>query len=185
MDPLLILIDGYNVIRNTPGLLSAHERSVAAGRDALLAQVIATYRHTPHTVVVVFDGDGASERAEAASRSGRIRVIYTARGQSADDTLVRLSAEAQAAGTPVQVVTKDGELVRRTHVHDAQTTRPERLAAQLTQPSRDVRKKYQHRRAVQAQWDARDAENDGGRREKKGNPRRAPRRRRGASDPGL
>lgn len=184
MEPLLILIDGYNVIRNTPGLLLAHEQSVAAGRDALLAQVVAKYRHTPHTVVVVFDGDGVSERAEAVPRSGRIRVIYTARGHSADDTLVRLAAEAQAAGMPVQVVSKDGELVRRTTAHDARAAQPEQLAAQLNQPSRDVVKKYQHRMAVQTQWDDRDADDGNGRHAKKGNPRRAPKRRRGASDAG-
>ena len=119
MEPLLILIDGYNVIRNTPGLLAAHERSAAAGREALLAQVATTYRHTPHSVVVVFDGDGVSERTEAVPRSGRIRVIYTARGHIADDTLVRLSAEAQAAGTQVRLVTEDGELARRAAAHDA------------------------------------------------------------------
>lgn len=186
MDPLLILIDGYNVIRNTPGLLSAHESSGAAGREALLAQVVAKYRHTPHTVVVVFDGDGASERVEAVPRSGRIRVIFTARGQTADDTLVRLAAEAQATGTRVKLVSKDGELVQRANAHDAQSARPEQLAELLNQPSRDVVKKYQHRTAVQAQWDTCDVDDeDSGRRVKKGNPRRAQRRRRGASDPSL
>lgn len=192
MDPLLILIDGYNVIRNTPGLLVAHERSVAAGRDALLAQVVARYRHTPHTVVVVFDGDGAIERTEAMPRSGRIRVIYTAHGQTADDTLVRLCAEAQGTGTRVKVVTRDAELRERASARGAQASRPDQLVAQLNQPSRDVVKRWQHRTAVHRQWDARDADDGGHReksreksREKKGNPRREPRRRRATSDPGL
>jgi predicted RNA-binding protein with PIN domain len=184
MEPLLILIDGYNVIRNTPSLLAAHERSAAVGREALLTQVVATYRHTPHTAVVVFDGDGASERTEAVPRTGRIRVIYTARGHSADDTLVRLSAEAQATGKRVKVVTDDGELVQRANAYGATTARPAQLADRLNQPSRDVVKKHQYRSAVQRQWE-KGADGEHERREKKGNPRKAPKRRRGVSNPGL
>jgi hypothetical protein len=184
MEPLLILIDGYNVIRNTPGLVAAHERSAAAGREALLAHVVAAYRHTPHTVVVVFDGDGASQRTAAVPRSGRIQVIYTARGHTADDTLVRLSAEAVATGKQVKLVTRDAELRQRADNLGAQSARPEQLADRLNQPSRDVAKKHQHRRAVRAQWEN-DLGDEDSRREKKGNPRKAPKRRRGASDPGL
>ena len=37
--PKLILIDGYNVIRRTPGLAAAERVSLATGREALIAQV--------------------------------------------------------------------------------------------------------------------------------------------------
>ena len=65
-----------------------------------------------------------------------------------------------------------------------ESARPERLADRLNQPSRDVLKKHQYRSAIQRQWES-DADSEYGHREKKGNPRKAPKRRRGASDPGL
>src|SRR5262245_2928996 len=65
VQPQTILIDGYNVIRRTPALAAAERQSLAGGRDALLTALSATYRHTAHRVVVVFDGDGAAETSEA------------------------------------------------------------------------------------------------------------------------
>lgn len=56
MDPRTILVDGYNVIRNTAGLAAAEHISLQHGREALLQQIAARYRHTPHRVIVVFDG---------------------------------------------------------------------------------------------------------------------------------
>ncbi len=40
----VILVDGYNVIRHAPELLAAERRSLASGREALLAQIRATYQ---------------------------------------------------------------------------------------------------------------------------------------------
>ena len=59
----VILVDGYNVIRHVPELLAAERRSLASGREALLAQVRAAYQSAPHRVIVVFDGDGPARPA--------------------------------------------------------------------------------------------------------------------------
>ena len=59
----VILVDGYNVIRHAPELLAAERRSLASGREALLAQIRATYQSATHRVIVVFDGDGPARDA--------------------------------------------------------------------------------------------------------------------------
>lgn len=189
MEPRLILIDGYNVIRNTPGLAAADRASLAAGRDALLQRVTAAYRHTPHRVVVVFDGDGGTESVVALPGRARGQVIFTPRGVTADETLRRLAREAQARGEQVTVVSGDFEVRLGTTGAGARSARPEEFASRLNQPSRDVAKRGRHRAAVRAELEARDAEeNQRGRGDgrKKGNPRRKPRRkprqRRGPSE---
>ena len=82
MGPRTILIDGYNAIRRTPSLAAAECISLDAGRTALLVQVIAHYRPTPHTVIVVFDGDGETERSEPIARRTRGRVVFSRRAES-------------------------------------------------------------------------------------------------------
>ena len=68
MGPRTILIDGYNAIRNIPALAAAERLSLRDGREALLAQVVARYRHTPHRVIIVFDGDGPAETTQPLPR---------------------------------------------------------------------------------------------------------------------
>src|SRR5579871_1949325 len=73
LGPRTILIDGYNAIRRTPSLAAAERISLEEGRAALLVQVVARYRATPHTVIVVFDGSGETEHSEPLARRTRGR----------------------------------------------------------------------------------------------------------------
>ncbi|MDE2449548.1 MAG: NYN domain-containing protein [Gammaproteobacteria bacterium] len=188
MEPRLILIDGYNVIRNTPGLAAADRASLAAGRDGLLQRVVATYRHTPHRVIVVFDGDRQTETIVALPGRARGQVIYTPHGVTADVKIERLAVEAEARGERVTAVSGDFEVRLGATQAGARSARPEELAGRLNQPSRDLAKRARHRAAVRAQLDARDEDQEGqdargpGGGRKKGNPRRSPRRRRGPGE---
>jgi predicted RNA-binding protein with PIN domain len=189
MESRLILIDGYNVIRNTPGLAAADRVSLAAGRDALLQGVTTAYRHTPHRVVVVFDGDGGTESVVALPGRARGQVIFTPRGVTADETLRRLARESQAQGEQVTVVSGDFEVRLGATDTGARSACPGEFASRLNLPPRDVAKRGRHRAAVRAQLEARDADGDaskdrrrrGGTR-KKGNSRRSPRQRRGPGE---
>jgi predicted RNA-binding protein with PIN domain len=188
VEPRLILIDGYNVIRKTPGLSAAERVGLAAGRDALLGQVTATYRHTPHRVVVVFDGDGPVESVAALLGRARGQVIYTPRGTTADAKLDELARAARLRGELVTVVSGDLAVRLDAAAVGASSARPKQLATRLNAPSRDVAKRGQHRAAVRAELEARDAEADargrGGTRKQR-NPRRGPRTRRAPGEPLL
>src|SRR5215831_1205330 len=107
--PRTILIDGYNVIRRTPGLAAAERGSLAAGRQALIELVAQRYRQTPHTTMIVFDGDGPREMAEPLPRC-RGRVVYTQAGTSADAVIARLAADAAQVGGAPTVISDDWEV---------------------------------------------------------------------------
>ncbi len=188
--PQLILVDGYNVIRNTPGLARAEAISLEQGRAALLDQLTARYRHTPHRVVVVFDGDGVAESVQPIRGLSRGQVIYTRRGETADEVIRRLAAEAastmQAPGDEtakytmmqVVVVSDDYEVRLGATAHGATTARVGELADRMREGPRYLTQQARHRRHVRRQLVA-EADEDAPSRQhpRKGAAHRAPRRR--------
>jgi predicted RNA-binding protein with PIN domain len=176
--PRTIYVDGYNIIRNTPALAQAERASLAAGRDALLARLTARYRHTPHRVVVVFDGDGAAESAQPFPGLTRGRVIFTSGAETADTAIVRLAAQACEAGCEVSVVSDDGEVRVGAGKQGAATVRVGDLQRRLDEGPRLLRKRFAHQSAVKRSLAGDDGDGAGQRaRRDKGNPRRAPRKR--------
>lgn len=96
------LVDGYNVTKRDPATAGL---PLAGQREALVARLAVRGRDLlgPGEIVVVFDGVTGGG---AGSRRGIVEVRY-ARGESADDVLVRL------AGAGTCVVSSDDEVARR------------------------------------------------------------------------
>jgi uncharacterized protein len=139
-----ILVDGYNVIKNS-GLFHATGGNLTMAREALLAQLVQRYRHTPHHVIVVFDGKGAHQEE---THERRIRVIYSRYGESADSVIARLAAEARRAGREFALYTNDREVQHAAVSHSGSVYPVARLADQFNAPSRDVARKAKHRIVV-------------------------------------
>ena len=152
LGPQSIFVDGYNVIRNTPGLAVAEAAGLAAGREALLARLVGSYRHTPHTLVVVFDGDGAAESVQPIRALSRGRVIFTRRGETADAVIVRLAAIEQAHGCEVRVYSDDLEVRQASSAVGAEAARVADLKQQLDAPPRFLRKRMQHQTYMKQRW---------------------------------
>lgn len=178
MGPRAIFVDGYNVIRNTPALADLERAGLAAGREALLARLAGRYRHTPHKVVVVFDGAGQAESAQPFPGLSRGRVIFTASGETADAVIIRLSAQARAEGCEVSVISDDGEVRAGAERQGATPTRVHDLQRRLGEAPRDLRKRFTHqqalRRILEEDDDEREARLENRR---QGNGKRAPRKR--------
>ncbi len=102
--PPHLLIDGYNLIRNSPLLSPIDRQDIEEGRDALISR-LAEYRKVRRfPITVVFDGGGSFHLApEAETRLG-IRIVYSSRGQTADELIVKL---AKQKGKETVVVTSD------------------------------------------------------------------------------
>lgn len=101
------LIDGYNVIRRDPDLRGDEERSLEAGRTALLRLLASHVRESPDRFTVVFDG--ARVRGGAASPpDARLEVVFSRPPQTADDVLIRL---ARQAGAGAVVISSDRKIV--------------------------------------------------------------------------
>jgi len=182
MRPRVILVDGYNIIRHAPELLAAERRSLASGREALLAQIRATYQGAPHHVIVVFDGDGPVETRSALAGLSRGQVIYTSRGMTADAVIVRLTAQERLSSSEVVVVTRDSDLRRHVSDYGAASARPDELRAKMHGAPRDVAHRARHRAAIRSAWENDGADERPAPDRRRGNPRKAPRRRRPQRD---
>lgn len=104
-----LLVDGYNVIRQTPPYVHLAERDdMEAARAALVADV-AAYAGSEWDATVVFDG-GANPRStgEPHEMLG-VQVVFSAYGMSADTVIEGLARSARDSGHRVEVVTSDAQ----------------------------------------------------------------------------
>ena len=110
--PTHLIIDGYNVLAGAgrfPGDLES-------ARDALL-QELAAYRHRKsHAITVVFDGWQQGQPSERREHRAGVQVIYSRRGERADQVIQRLAREY---GTDCAVVSSDHEIVNAARAHGA------------------------------------------------------------------
>lgn len=171
-----VFVDGYNCIRNTPTLAAVERVNMAAGRDALLQSLVARYRHTPHQLVIVFDGDGAGETSQLVAGFSRGRVIFSRRDETADSVIVRMAAAVCDAGREAVVYSNDREIRLEAGRRGATTARVDDLLGGMNGAPRLLRKRFTHQQAVRREQEDVDTEARAATR-KKGNGRRAPRKR--------
>ncbi len=102
-----IIVDGYNLIRQSDRL-RAHERSsLEAGRKALVQNLAAYRQLRGHRITVVFDGWSGGSPQEERDRLGGIDIIYSRLGEKADEVIKRLVA---GGSEEILVVTSDREI---------------------------------------------------------------------------
>jgi len=102
-----IIIDGYNLIRQSDALRRYERFSLEEGRKALLRVTALYKRHKGHKVTVVFDGWEGGPAEEERDRQGGIDIIYSRRGEKADDVIKRM---VQKTGEEIVVVTSDRDI---------------------------------------------------------------------------
>jgi uncharacterized protein len=161
VESLTVLIDGYNVIRRTPGLAAAERLSLDAGRQALIRLVVQHYRHSAHTAVVVFDGAGAHETREPLPRC-RGRVVYTRAGESADAVIQRLAAEEASSGHGVRVFTDDMGLRAGVEAGGGNSMNVADLTSTAYAPDKYRARQARHQAYVRRQLEAGDEESHDG-----------------------
>jgi predicted RNA-binding protein with PIN domain len=106
--PIHLIIDGYNLIRQSPWLSLLDARDLEAGREALL-QTLSDYRRRrpQHKITVVFDGWQGGALQESRDLCRGVAVIYSRRGERADEVIKRFLARE---GSKVVMVSSDREL---------------------------------------------------------------------------
>ena len=102
-----IVIDGYNVIRRSPRLSLLDRRDMQEGRETLLTTLAAYRRLKGHRITVVFDGWERGGLREQVSQTAGLQVIFTRRGERADQAILRF-VEKASSGTVV--ITSDRAL---------------------------------------------------------------------------
>ncbi|MEJ2100842.1 MAG: NYN domain-containing protein [Desulfobacterales bacterium] len=106
--PIHIIIDGYNLIRQSEALSVLDQQDIRRGREALVNQ-LSTYRKIKsHRITVVFDARHSLSFSRQNDRQKGIAIRFSRRGESADDVIKRM---AQQEREKALVVSSDREIV--------------------------------------------------------------------------
>src|SRR5512134_2310199 len=121
-----VIIDGYNLLA-LGGWSGAGAPSEMA-REALLRR-LAAYRHRKgHALTVVFDGWQGGQPIESREHRAGVQVIYSKRGERADQVIERLAREY---GSDCAIVSSDHEIVNYARAHGAFVMGAQEFAGKL------------------------------------------------------
>jgi predicted RNA-binding protein with PIN domain len=103
-----IIIDGYNLIRQSTTLSILDQQDIMLGRDRWV-DILADYRKIkPHRITVVFDGRHSPALLQNRDRKKGIAIRFSRRGESADDVIKRMARKERERAL---VVSSDMEVV--------------------------------------------------------------------------
>jgi predicted RNA-binding protein with PIN domain len=161
---MYVIIDGYNLLALMSSSAASLHSEVA--RESLL-RLLAGYRHRKgHPLTVVFDGWQRGQPIEGHEHRAGVQVIYSKRGEKADQVIERL---ARQYGAESAVVTSDHEVIRAVQAQGALVMKAAEFADKLhAQSSAEAPLPFK-----ELDVDEDDALVRRGR-EKKGNPRKLP-----------
>ncbi|MDL2321844.1 NYN domain-containing protein [Desulfosarcina sp. OttesenSCG-928-B08] len=106
---LHIIIDGYNLIRQSPELAGLDRQDLQWGRDALVEWLRAYKKIKPHKITVVFDGAEVPSLYASRDQAGGILIRFSAAGQSADEVILQMVRQERERAL---VVTSDRAVMR-------------------------------------------------------------------------
>lgn len=102
-----IIIDGYNLIRQSKTLSLLDSQDIQLGREALIDQTAEYQRLKKHRVSIVFDGQNAPPVATPRDRINGIEILFSPLGVSADTLIKRMAAREREQAL---IVTSDREI---------------------------------------------------------------------------
>jgi len=105
--PLHLIIDGYNLIRQSPDLLAQESEDLRWGREALLEKLAAYRRLKKYAITVVFDGWEAGEVLGNRDHFQGMLIIYSRRGEKADEVIRRMAAQEREGSL---IISSDQEI---------------------------------------------------------------------------
>jgi uncharacterized protein len=103
-----ILIDGYNLIRQSNTLSTLENEDMLSGRNALIDMLASYKKIKRHRITVVFDGENAPVLAPHRDRLKGIDMIFSRKGETADSVIKRLCKKEKENAL---VVSSDREIV--------------------------------------------------------------------------
>ena len=113
-----IIIDGYNLIRQSTQLSAFDLQDIQLGRDALVDRLAAYKKIKAHRITVVFDGSATPGLVRQRDRRKGITMVFSHAGESAD-TIIKQMAGRE--GAKALVVSSDLDIVRSVQAQGAAT----------------------------------------------------------------
>lgn len=101
-----ILVDGYSLLHNWPELAPGQARHSAAAREELIHRLTQYQDVVGTPITIFFDGGGAPAGTPKPDSTHKVEVLYSRKGQTADDMIERAAHRFQAYGE-VLAVTDD------------------------------------------------------------------------------
>ncbi len=89
---LHIVIDGYNLIRQSEQFNELDRLDMQSGREALVSALAAYKKIKPHLITVVFDGQRADTGMPRRDQLKGIRIRFSRPGELADAVIKRMAA---------------------------------------------------------------------------------------------
>lgn len=105
---LHIVIDGYNLIRQSSRFSIVEQQDLQSGREALVDALAEYKRAKHHAITVVFDGAGAPVGMPRKDRIKGINLRFSRMGETADTVIKRIAAREKQK---LLVVTSDNEIL--------------------------------------------------------------------------
>ncbi len=115
---LHIIIDGYNLIRQSNTLISLDRQDIQLGREVLIDNLAAYKRIKGHKITVVFDGTNAPSFSQHRDNIKGIKIRYSRNGELADTVIKRMTAREKEKAL---VVSSDLDIVNYAQSHQAAT----------------------------------------------------------------
>lgn len=106
MKRMHIIIDGYNLIRQSDSLKRFEKFSLEEGRNELVRRMVSYKRLKGHKITLVFDGWIGGSPNEERMRENGVAIIYSRLGEKADEVIKRIARKR--GGEEIVVVTSDG-----------------------------------------------------------------------------
>lgn len=103
-----IIIDGYNLIRQSPELSALDIKDLQLGREALVDMLVAYKKLKPHKITVVFDGAKEPFLYGNRDHAKGIQLRFSHGGESADDVIRRMARREKQRAL---VVSSDREVM--------------------------------------------------------------------------
>jgi predicted RNA-binding protein with PIN domain len=151
-----ILVDGYSLLHNWPGLAPGRARHSAAAREELIRRLTLYQDATGTPITVFFDGTGSGRGTRAAASKAEVEVLYSRAGQTADQMIERAAHRFAPYGEVLAV--SDDRAERETvsslgglgascwnFIQDVENTLAE-LTDDIKQHNRKERHRFQRRR---------------------------------------
>ncbi|UCF91688.1 MAG: NYN domain-containing protein [Desulfobacterales bacterium] len=113
-----IIIDGYNLIRQSQSLSLLDDQDIQMGREALVDTLSAYRKRKSHRITVVFDGTQAPPFSPPRDRKKGITIKFSRPGESADAVIKRMARQEKENAL---VVTSDREIVNSAAASGAAT----------------------------------------------------------------
>ena len=102
-----IIIDGYNLIRQSSTLAGIDAKNMQKGREALINRLAAYKAVKGYKITVVFDGWKSDNLSEGRDKVKGIDIIYSKAGETADEVIKRMSSKLREGGI---VITADNDI---------------------------------------------------------------------------